>query len=629
MSISQWKSFNAERHTSVFIVLVCSVSFMLSTSNTRQCAAQAVRQTDEEEIIEPHLLMFREPDLAMPPVIYRLPRAYLTLWIEALSGPEQELKRDVAFDISRAHRDGYLDCSTAADALLKALQDHKLARSVRVEIARALITLDSRKSSNTLQELLIEGSGTQFEMLVEPVLAQWHDARMLTVWRQRITERDVPRYRQLLAIRALAELPSAMTSNAELHQELINLVATCDHTAVMLEATQTLGIVKRSGLEHRAEKLLQSIEANGIDRLAGVYLLLHHSSDSSRKLLMQAITDGLPNTREAPLVRTAWTRLLELNAAELVPLTPQAVDHADPEIRRVAIETIRHFATGNGVKLLGHMLNDRHPEVRRAARQALLQLSGNDSLKDAVRLAGMKAVAGTSWQAQEQAIMLLAILKQSAASDRLLELLPSARADVAIAAAWGLKHMNVSDNSAALLEFAETLDQQLDEDGELRPHLATVLAHLFEAFGKTAYEPAVPLLKRWVPKQAPRINLVEARSAAVWALGRIFEDSQDETLAAILKERLLDIRSLEPELFSVRYSAAIAMGRIGARSVAGSMKSFALSAGNEIDLASAWAIRRLTGEVVPPPKPLIEQGNHWKLLPIGSRRELSAKDSDR
>lgn len=604
---------------------------LVAASATPWCAAQStIAAANSDRIVEPQLLQLRDPELLIPARVRRLPTSYLKLWIEALAGPEYGLKRDVSRSITRAHRDGYLDCSTAREALMRILDDTSAPRSVLVEVARALITLDAKDNSAKFKELLKKGSGIQFETVVEPALARWGDSDMRQIWQQRLTASDVTRNRLRLALHCLADLPQAMTADATLHNEIQSLITDRrGDVMIMLEAARTLGQVKRAGLESLAERFLSSGDADSqFDRLAGVYLLLHHESESSQALLLPAVIAGLSEPRDAPMVRAAWLRLLQRDVSELSAIAPTGIIHVDPEVRRNAINTLVRFPSEDGCRLLGITLDDRHPDIRRAARQAMLTLSSDGSLDNSVRQAGLAAVARSSWREQEQAVVLLALLNQSNASDRMVQLIDSPRAEVAIAAAWGLRKLNVAATHASLLKIAETMDKQIENGLTLLPHQPTVLAHVFEAIGRAKYQPAVPLLKRWVSKATPRYGYDEPRSSAFWALGWLFEDSKDVALAEQLKARYLDVVSLTPESSVLRYTAGISMGRIGAVEVVPDVRVLAVYNNGTAEQAGAWAITRMTGEVFPTAEPSIDAGGPWKLAPIGSRRSVdSAKPS--
>ena len=574
----------------------------------------------DNEIVEPELLWRRDPRLRMPARIRRVPASFLQLWTEALAGPEYELRRDGAMNITRAHSEGYLDGSTAADALANALDDASSPRSVIVEISRALIALDARSSSAKFKELLDAGPGMQFEMIVEPSLARWGNADMFLVWKQRLTAGDVPRYRRLLAIRSIGNLPRTMTTDEKLHAELASLVSSGRDNGIRLEAARALGQVQRSGLEHLAEQLLfPTGTASQTEVLAGVYLLLHHESELSEKLFRRTLTASLDDLRKAPIARLVWRRLLERNVAELSAFVPKASVHSDPEVRRVAIDTLVQFPSEEQIALLGNVLDDEHPEIRRAARHALLTLSGDYSLKPVAIEAGLAAIARSSWREQEQAIVLLAMLNQSQTADRLLELINSPRPEVAIAAAWGLRKLNVAGKLELLLTIAEAMDRLIADGQELRLDQLIVLAHVFEALGRGKYKPAIPLLKRWIPKAAPRVNFNTPRSWRFGSLGWLVKDSKDVMLARQLKDRFVDVLSPIPESAAARFAAGIALGRIGAVEFAPELKAFAERGNGEPDLAAAWAVERLTGERFPRPKPEIDEGAPWSVVPLGTR----------
>lgn len=592
----------------------------------QECVAQPLESTAEngDELLEPKLLALRDPELKLPDRIRRLSSSYLELWIECLSGPEYELRREVARNITRAHREGFLDCSSAVDSLTAAMNDPATPRSVLVELARALITLDARDAAAKFKATLKQSPDIQFEMVVEPALARWGDVEMLEIWQQRLRDENAPRYRRLLALRAIANLPQSMTTDEKLHTDLRTLIVNRQHKGTVLEAARTLGQIKQAGSEPLARQLLeQPNEASLLELLAAVYLVHHHESKSSQQFLLRIITDSLNSSAKATAIRLAWRRLLTQQVAELESLASNAIAHSDPEIRRAAIDTMIQFPSSEHVALLGKTLDDQHPEIRRAARQALWTLSQDEALNSEIRKAGQAAINRSSWREQEQAIVLLAMLNQSDAANRMLSLISSPRPEVTIAAAWGLRKLNVPAMSKSLLSIAEALDKQIADGPEPKPHELTMLAHTFEALGNSDYKPATPLLKRWISKSEPRVNYEIPRYSAVWAIGRIHEGSEDTALATQLKQRFLDVDSFLPETSTVRYTAGIALGRIGFVQVVPDLKTFARIGNEEADLAAAWSVERLTGEVFPPPKPQIESGALWRVVPIGSRLNVN------
>ena len=69
----------------------------------------------------------------------------------------------------------------------------------------------------------------------------------------------------------------------------------------------------------------------------------------------------------------------------------------------------------------------------------------------------------------------------------MLQLLSSPRAEVAIAAAWGLRNLKLEKKLATLLTIAEQMDKQIDTGVALQPHDPVALAHIFEAIGQARY----------------------------------------------------------------------------------------------------------------------------------------------
>jgi HEAT repeat protein len=147
------------------------------------------------------------------------------------------------------------------------------------------------------------------------------------------------------------------------------------------------------------------------------------------------------------------------------------------------------------------------------------------------------------------------------------------------------------------------------------PGAEALLVQLFMAFGQMRYEPAIPLLRRYVPRN---FDLGErARAAAIWALGLIFEDQVQQDLVAQFSKRLDDIYGMEPEFEAVRRMSAISMGRMNAESALPMLRKHAGTEGGAAGLACLWAIEQITGEPMPElddPPPL--DYRDWFLMPL-------------
>ena len=134
---------------------------------------------------------------------------------------------------------------------------------------------------------------------------------------------------------------------------------------------------------------------------------------------------------------------------------------------------------------------------------------------------------------------------------------------------------------------------------------------IFQLFGETDYEEAVPLLREFVPKAT---DMGECRTAACWALGKIYEGGGPADLAKQFAERLADVASMPPEESPVRFACAIALGRMKAEDQLPALHRFG-NEGTEVSLACHWSIEKITGEKPPTVTASKFQVLNWFLQP--------------
>ncbi len=108
------------------------------------------------------------------------------------------------------------------------------------------------------------------------------------------------------------------------------------------------------------------------------------------------------------------------------------------------------------------------------------------------------------------------------------------------------------------------------------------------------YPEAETLMRTFIPKNSIGYN---ARTAAVWAIGKLKEGTLDEPLAGVLAKRLSDVGGDNPESDSVRRMSAIAIGRMKAESQLSTLRQFVGEAPKFPGQACAWSLERITGEV--------------------------------
>lgn len=586
--------------------MIRSLSFLLVLSfcvwqftSERVLRAEEIKTTP----IRPTFLMFSDPDLTLPAHRYRLDDRLLAMWRQALKRPESELRRLVADDIAKAHRDGFPGMTEARPELLDVLTQTDTQAAVSLTAAQALITLDSRDAAESLFQTA-QKRELEFKLLIEPALATWDYRPQRELWHKRLNHPQTDRRELMLAINGCGVVrdPEALTS-------LLEIVRSSQRPLdVRLAAARAAGAISESNLESLSDELSSSPNAPITHRLMAVSLLVRHSSEPARQQLARLGHDAEPSVAAAAL-----GMLYSIDPALVLPLADEALQSRDANVRRHGIESFISLPTVPRIAALGKSLDDPHPTNRGRVRDELFRFAAQPEFAAAVREAGMNALTADSWRSQEQAALLLGALDHEPAAPRLVTFLESTRPEVMSATAWSLKKLAVPDTLPAILDKA-TRQTPTPQANFLAADLQ--VAHLFEAMAVMKYEAAQPLLRQYVPKN---FSLGEqSRGAAIWALGQIREDKPDEELAKQLTGRMLDTNTMPTELLLIRRMSVVSIGRMKAASQLTALRNVV---GPEIDLdvieyAIRWAIQRITNEELPlavVPE-LIERG--WFLQPV-------------
>jgi hypothetical protein len=346
-------------------------------------------------------------------------------------------------------------------------------------------------------------------------------------------------------------------------------------------------------------------------------LLKRHQGDNTIRLLQRLAQDPEP-----AVAAVALARLIEIDPQLVVPTVQQVLANADAKVRSLGVEVLRRRPTEKHVGLLAVRLDDTHPDVRVQARRALYELAAKPEFRGPVIADGTRVLAAQDWRGLEQAAILLTQLDHKPAAGRLVELLTFDRPEVFATAAWGLRKLAVKET---LPEVTRHVEAQLKRVRAVKaPSNVPIgiidhqLSQLNQFLGREKYQPADAVLRQFVPKR-PDTPMFEARAAAVWALGLIHEGKTEPALAKDLEVRLNDIAAMPPEDPRVRWMSAVTLGRLRAKEALPSLRKYFLS--NEWSLdrignACGWAVVQLTGEAVPPPKPIRIPQRDWFLSPF-------------
>lgn len=539
-------------------------------------------------------LLYADSYLPVHAPVNRYNKAVLPLLEESLSTDNDDLQRDAAVSVTLLHEGGYVDCSSIEKTLRGVLESKDENRLVRKDVARALVTIDARDSADVLFSAV--GRDADLVRIVEPALARWDHGPVQEEWRRRLENFETePAFLVLAAIRGLGH-----SRDQEAAALLQRIMVQSLRATYRSAAADALGNVRDSGLEEFATQLLtensgtlspSSVSRQTLHRLLVAKALRNHRSDAARATLLTLAPDA-----DGAVASVAWESLIRSAPRELRPLTEQAALARDARVRQLVVEALQATPDASAIEQLGRLLDDRHPNVRNAARRALLLISETPELRDAVIAAGVAALNRDRWEGLEQGAVLLGSLDHEPAADRCFELLTWPRTETAIAAAWALRKFSIPETLPRMLKVCEDLDVKV-ATGTYAGSDPAVAGHLFEAMGQMRYDPAEELLRRYIPKSGPRL-LPPMRQSAIAALGWLKAGSGDEKLSDLFYQRLVDESPLPIyELENVRYASVVSIGRIKAPALESKLRAqYAGPSNGKLLYSIEWALTQFSGE---------------------------------
>ena len=551
--------------------------------------------------------MWDDPKAGIPEPILVFSPNLVPLWTQALNGPEIDLKRQAADNVIRAQERGMAELSGMIEPLIKALGETGQHPLVVLAAARALVALDARQAADELFEHAL-ADGQDVAQVVEPALARWDYQPIRPVWLERLEDPQTQRRRLILAIDGLAAVgePKAVPG-------LLELAQTRERPSdVRLAAARALGRITPDGLNSVAGKAAADKSPQKIlDRVIAASMIVGHRDEASLELMMELAVDSEPVVAAISLAA-----LLRIDPDHVLRIVEATIANADANVRRLGAEALVARPTSERVKLLGPMLDDPHPGLRRYVRQSLQTLAQNTQLTDDVIAAATKMLSTDRWRGLEQACLLLTVLDHKPAVDRLLELLEFDRPEVFIAAAWGLGQLAVPETFPAMFEKARIETEETLTTRRYDRNVEWQVCHLNQALGRLKYTPCDDLLREYIPKSSP--FLPESRTGAIWALGHLHADKPDDELAKLLSARLSDVDIIVPEAIEVRIMSAVSLGRMKSEKSLEVLRKFLEleGTGGEIGYVCAWAIELITGEPMKMPTAQERQALGWFLDPM-------------
>lgn len=553
--------------------------------------------------------MWQDPPYTPPTFKYDFPPAMLRLWAMAMQRDDSELRRSAADTVAVAQKRGMAGLEDLTGQLVEILKSKEQDSAVRRAAAHALVTINARAHAQLLAETANE-DGLEVAQFVEPALAKWKYSPIQKTWFERIENPATRQLWRLLAIRCLAE-----SKEVAARQPLLKLVHDRrELPSVRLAAAQALAGIFSNGLVVEAKQHLSAAtKADASERLLAVTLILTHSDADAIALLKQLASDEEPAVAAAAL-----DRLFAIDPALTFDLAPQAIKNSDVNVRRRGAEALLVKADETSIRQLAPLLSDTNPSIRSRIANSFAELAAKSQLRSTIIEEAERTLTQDSWRGLEQAILLTVYLERKNTANRMLELLNHPRIEVAVAAAWALRRFAVPETLPKMLQHAQRQHDRLANKQNEGHELSLIVAQnsqLFQAFGQLRYKEAEPLMRQFIPRKFWLGD--EARAAACWALGYLYEGQIDEDLAKQFAERLSDTTSIVVEVYPVRCTCAVSLGRMNARSGLPALQRFSVDEGVTTRLGQLcfWSIEKITGEKRPPMPELTRRVKGWFLEP--------------
>lgn len=556
------------------------------------------------------LVMYERPSLPTNPFRSEFPEGLLDLWLKALDRPDAELQRMVIDTLAIAHRKEMPGVERAKPRLVELLGEPDQRLDVVRALTQTLIVLDARDQAELLAAQAVK-HGLSVSQIVEPALASWKSPAMQDAWLERVTEASSGRTLMTLACEGLGQLRTEQAAEP-LRQVVINVA---EDNQVRFSAARALGEIQRSGLTELAQQLVDTRSSPPeLHALLATQVLQQHDDAATIEFLTSLVSHDSTTVQASALDRLYH---IDINLVDRHAET--IVNSPDSSVRRWCVRAMIAKQDVGRIGLISLLLDDVNPSLRREAANGLVGLAELPGFREEVIKSTSEVLAKESWRGCEQATVVLTKLDHKPAGKRFVELLGHQRGEVQVATAWGLTRLRIPELLPGMLEHAESIYEgfrarQLNDN---MPGKSLHVAHLFIAFGDQEYEDAVPLMRKYLPKNFD-IG-VEARAAAAWAIGLIYLDNLQEDLAKIMEGRLNDSGGMEPEVDEVRLACALSLGRMRAEATLPSLRKNAVE--GSVGGACYWSIERITGEPPPELRELVTVIEGWFLAPIREYEE--------
>ena len=413
--------------------------------------------------------------------------------------------------------------------------------------------------------------------MVEPYLWKWKSPVALDFWRQRLKDPKSSSAQIENALNGLAQVGKEQDRSLCLEWIESNRSSPITRFA----AARTLGLLQPNGLSELANQILNSQDPD--KHLLAVSLVATHTDASALKLLETVLQQGPPVSQ-----RLAASSIAQHFPQQGLAMVVDWTKHPDDAIRLAALELLKSTPSEQNTRLQATLMADPDLKVRKIARTQILELAGKN-FRPTVDDCVSQNLLSEAWQGVEQAIVLAVELQDRSRCPKFIELLEHTRPEVNMVAGWALMELaNEPQILAAIVPHAERLTSDLAAEEKVAKQDIIRLSFLFEAFGRNRYEPVLPMLRKYIPKDNFKMGNL-SRTSAIWAIGKTMKQQDDPALRAQLHERVLDLGTLTPENYLVGYGCILTLGEFGFLDSKPIVERHAIDSQDALSCAGRWA----------------------------------------
>ena len=566
------------------------------------------------------LKMWDDPKLApTEKVVKRFSPELKKIWLTALQKEQPDVRRRACFAISLASRRGITGLEATVPHLKKLVESEDEAQLIRLEAARALISLNETSAAPALLALA-KRDIVEYSVTLEPALARWQFVGAKDLWLGRLSSQSSNSVGVIAAIRGLGAL-----GGKDLATPLINIVK--DERArisIRIEAAKALSQIGESTVILDLAKP-KATAKSFLDRYLAAVLVANQKSPASLDLLRKLAEDVHPVVQGTAVeaVLTRDPKWANENATSMLI-------SKEPRICICGLKALQDDGSQSAIRRIANQMNSIYPKVRLLARQILEKKAANATQRSTVLSvldADLINRFSRRWQGLEQVALLIG--STNARSKAVLlskELIRHERPEVAITASWAVGKLAHPDTLRDAFNHALVLSRRRKGNDLNMDDTELHFAHLMHAFGQKRYEPVVPLLNRLVPKDL--MIGAKARAVAIWCLGKYYEGKENEALCVQLLERLDDIHVAALEATPVRAMCAVALGRIKTKLGKEQLELYCHDTNPSVQAACYWALNKRNGSKIPPPKILQKGYDDWfiqALADVPKKKKVGSK----